>query len=34
MREWVENDPDLNALRSDPRYTAIIHSLAAGPAQD
>ncbi len=26
-RTWIENDPDLNALRDEPRYQAIIDSL-------
>ena len=26
-REWIEHDPDLNALRADPRYRAIINRL-------
>ena len=26
-RTWIENDPDLNALRDDPRYKALVESL-------
>lgn len=26
-RTWIENDPDLNALRDKPRYKALVGSL-------
>jgi adenylate cyclase len=26
-RSWIENDPDLNALRDQPRYQALLDSL-------
>ncbi len=26
-RTWIENDPDLNALRDQPRYQALVDSL-------
>ncbi|MBT8141561.1 MAG: tetratricopeptide repeat protein [Gammaproteobacteria bacterium] len=30
-RSWIENDPELDVLREDPRYTEIIDSLDANP---
>jgi adenylate cyclase len=26
-REWVENDPDLEPIRSDPRYQALLEKI-------
>jgi hypothetical protein len=26
-REWIEHDPDIDPLRGDPRYRAIMESL-------
>jgi len=31
-RRWLENDPDLNAVRSDPRYARLIESISPPPA--
>jgi len=24
LKEWIENDPDLNLLRSEPRFVALL----------
>jgi hypothetical protein len=29
---WIENDPDLDNLRGDPRFTAIVGRLRAAAA--
>ncbi|MGH7499914.1 MAG: TPR end-of-group domain-containing protein [Gemmatimonadales bacterium] len=27
LRAWIENDPDLNAIRSHPRFQAIMEKI-------
>jgi len=26
-REWIDNDPDLNSIRDNPRYQAIVDAI-------